>query len=351
MIQALLIFFSTLFVVATILPMVKSDFWTFRSLEYPRVQKLFMGILFLLLLMIFRSQAAETFLWMLVPVSLCILYLVSKIFPYTFISPKEMKQVKSLLPENEIKILTANVLQDNTQYQKLISQVNALSPDLVLLVETDQKWAAGTAVLDQSFPYRLKMPLDNTYGLLFFSKLKMRNEKILFRVEDDIPSIEAEVQLPSGVWVRVFGLHPKPPVPDESLYSTAKDKELMKVALIVEKENKPCIVMGDLNDVAWSHITMLFRKVSGLLDPRRGRGFFSTFSALHWWFRFPLDYIFCSLHFGLVSMRRLPFIGSDHFAMFIHLQYQPGLHGKEDEPEADAIEEKEAVEKATEPIK
>jgi hypothetical protein len=33
--------------------------------------------------------------------------------------------------------------------------------------------------------------------------------------------------------------------------------------------------------------------------------------------------------------------------MFIQLQYQPGLHSKADEPEADNEERKEAEEKAT----
>jgi endonuclease/exonuclease/phosphatase (EEP) superfamily protein YafD len=142
-------------------------------------------------------------------------------------------------------------------------------------------------------------------------------------------------------------LHPKPPVPDEALYSTAKDKELMKVALKIENYKDPCIVMGDLNDVAWSYVTELFRKVSGLLDPRRGRGFYSTFSANHWWMRFPLDYIFCSSHFGLISMHRMPHNGSDHFAMFIHLQYHEELKYKQEEPEADRKEKEDAVEKAT----
>jgi endonuclease/exonuclease/phosphatase (EEP) superfamily protein YafD len=108
--------------------------------------------------------------------------------------------------------------------------------------------------------------------------------------------------------------------------------------------------MGDLNDVAWSYVTKLFRKVSGLLDPRRGRGFYSTFSANHRWMRFPLDYIFCSAHFGLVEMKKMPHNGSDHFAMYIHLQYQEKLDKVQDKPEADGHEKEAAVQKANTPV-
>jgi endonuclease/exonuclease/phosphatase (EEP) superfamily protein YafD len=221
-----------------------------------------------------------------------------------------------------------------------------MDPDLVFLVETDEVWADGVKELDGRYPYTIKQPLDNTYGLLFYSRLPVRNDRLLFRVDPEVPSVELEVQLPSGTWVKVFGLHPKPPVPGESLYSTAKDKELMKVAFEVEHEQKPCIVMGDLNDVAWSHVTQLFRKVSGLLDPRRGRGFYSTFSANSRIMRFPLDYIFCSAHFGLIRMQRMPNNGSDHFAMFIHLQFDASLVRKQDTPDADQEEKEEAAEKA-----
>jgi endonuclease/exonuclease/phosphatase (EEP) superfamily protein YafD len=241
-------------------------------------------------------------------------------------------------------------LQDNRQYERLLQQVAQTDPDIVFLVETDSGWEAAMKVLEKNYPYTLKKPLSNTYGLLFYSRLPLKEGTIRYLAENDIPSVKTIVVLPSGVEVQLYGLHPKPPVPKEALTSTAKDKELMKVAFEVEKQHKPCVVMGDLNDVAWSYVTELFRKVSGLLDPRRGRGFYSTFSANHWWMRFPLDYIFCSTHFGLVSMRRMPYNGSDHFGMYIHLQYQPELKVVQEEPDADAKERADAIEKATAPV-
>jgi len=65
--------------------------------------------------------------------------------------------------------------------------------------------------------------------------------------------------------------------------------------------------------------------------------------------RFPLDYVFCSSDFGLVTMKRLSHNGSDHFPMFMHLQYQPVMEKIQKEPEADAEEKKEAKEIASQP--
>ncbi len=342
---------AVLFLTATVLPLVRNDYWTFRSLEYPRLQKLVIGIVLLIATFIFRSSFQDYFLWVVLPLVTACIYLCIKIYPYTWLAPKEMKAARIINENDELKVITANVLEDNEQYHRLVSLIKSIEPHLVLLVETDHKWEKAMKDLDNYYPFSLKKPIDNTYGLLFYSKLKLRNEKILFRVEDDVPSIEAEAMLPSGKWIKVYGLHPKPPVPDESLTSTAKDKELMKIALLAKEEKHPCIVMGDLNDVAWSHVTTLFRKVSGLLDPRRGRGFFSTYSAFHWWFRFPLDYIFCSKHFGWVEMKRLPPFGSDHFAMYIKLQYEPGEDHADKVPHADEEEKSEAQEKASQPVK
>ncbi len=262
-----------------------------------------------------------------------------------------MLRVASQNKENEIRIFAANVLQTNTQYAKMLQQIRDCNPDIIFLLETNKAWANGVKELAADYPYQLLQPLENTYGLLFYSRLKLKGQAVNYIVKNDIPSIEATVYLPSGQPVCIWGVHPEPPVPGESLYSTSKDKELMKVALKVRDCKFPCFVFGDLNDVAWSYTTELFRKTSRLLDPRRGRGFYSTFSAHHWFIRFPLDYIFCSEHFGLIQMKRLPKNGSDHFATFTQLAFKAVLKTVQNAPAADGAELKEAKEMAAQPVK
>ncbi len=349
MVKIVLGLLTAVFTIGTFLPVVKSNYWTFRILEYPRLQKFVIGLFILATAVFTREQTEGLFWWILILLLLSLTYLVIKILPYTPLSPKEMKRIEKGNGKDELKIFTGNVLQTNRQYNRILGQIRKQDPDVVFLVETDQGWDEAMQTLEKDYPHFLKKPLDNTYGLLFYSRLPFREAEIKFLAEPDIPSIQATVTLPNGKDVRIHGLHPRPPVPDESLTSTAKDKELMKIALSLEHFEDPCVVMGDLNDVAWSYVTMLFRKVSGLLDPRRGRGFYSTFSANHWWMRFPLDYIFCSAHFGLVSMRKMPHNGSDHFSMFIHLRYHEKMEKKQDKPEANGEEKKAAVKKAKEP--
>lgn len=262
-----------------------------------------------------------------------------------------MIRVKSTDKTNELKIFAANVLQENQQYETMVEQIKASDADIIFLLETSQAWADAVAMLEKDYPYKLINPLENTYGLVFYSRLKLEDGRINFLVKDDLPSIEVILILPSGAKIKIWGLHPEPPVPGESLYSTAKDKELMKVALKAKECTLPCIVFGDLNDVAWSHTTELFRKTSELLDPRRGRGFYSTFSAHHWFVRYPLDYIFCSKEFSLITMQRMPKNGSDHFATVTHLALRKDLEQAQDPPKADNEELEEAHDMANQEVK
>ena len=342
---------SIFFILTVFLSLIRNDFWIFKILEYPRLQKL--ALIIIVTGCWFFYWPFEKLFYQIIVGGLfvSIFYLIYKIWPYTVLSKKDILQVKSTDQQNEIKVFSANVLQDNQQFNTMLEHINTVDPDLIFLLETNAAWYNGMKELEKKYPYTLSSPLENTYGLLFYSRLKLENAKVMFLVKNDIPSIEATVMLSSGQKVKLWGLHPEPPVPGESLYSTAKDKELMKVALKVKECDLPCIVFGDLNDVAWSHTTELFRKTSELLDPRRGRGFYSTFSAHHWYIRFPLDYIFCSKEFGLIGMRRMPKNGSDHFATMTHLVFRKDLKERQEPKKADKEELEEAKELAAQPLK
>jgi len=331
------------------LPIVKSDFWIFRSLEYSRFQNFIISLVLEFIWLVYFSFYHQIDKITLALNIICLIYLSIKIFPYTILNKKEIKQVKTTNPDREIKILNANVLQTNRQYSALLAQIKSYQPDLIFLLETDHKWMNAVQDLKKDYSFFIEVPQENTYGMLFYSKFQINNQKINFLVKDDIPSISCQVVLPDKTQVQVWGLHPESPVPGESLTSTAKDKELSIIALKAKECDDPVIVMGDLNDVAWSSTTSLFTKTSRLLDVRKGRGFYSTFSAHHWFIRFPLDYIFCSADFGFIGMKRLHYNGSDHFPIFTHLIYHPNLENQQKkniEPER----EKEAKEKATQSI-
>jgi endonuclease/exonuclease/phosphatase (EEP) superfamily protein YafD len=167
-----------------------------------------------------------------------------------------------------------------------------------------------------------------------YSRLPLAESKVEYLVAPDIPSIHTLLTLPSGDKIRHHFLHPAPPSPTENDESSERDAELIIVAKSVAETDMPVIVTGDLNDVAWSETTRLFRKISGLLDPRIGRGMFNTFHADYWFMRWPLDHLFHSNHFTLSKICRLPPFGSDHYALFTELVLEAGRNFKQSGLEA-----------------
>ena len=330
--------------------LIPRDEWWFRGADFPRLQILAVGLLAFVLMIVWDAAwdfARELILMGLIA---ALAFQLKMVLPYTFFWKKQVKKVRTsqLNPDRQISLMVSNVLTPNTQYHLLVELIQKHRPDLVLTLETDQTWQNELSVIEPDYPYRVAVPLDNLYGMHLYSRLKLTETEVKFILSDEIPSIHTRVTLPSGNQVQLYCLHPKPPSPTEAKDSTLRDAELLIVGDQIQDLDESCIVMGDLNDVAWSRTTRLFQRISGLLDPRVGRHFVNTFHADYPLLRWSLDHIFHSTDFALVHMERLPHIGSDHFPVYVVLQtgrvfeqIQEELEQtEEDEQEAqDAIQE------------
>lgn len=339
---------SLLLCAATLLPIWRHDAWWVRAGDFPRLQIACLLGLLTTALIVWLARTGDARGWLLlVPTAGCLIYQLWWIAPYTPFFPKEVRNTDRHSRQAHIRVLAANVLTPNRQADRLLQLVRTHRPDVLVALETDRWWQDRLDTLGDEYPHAIKCPLDNLYGMHVYSRLPLEEAETRFLVEDDKPSMHALVRLRNGVGVRMHFLHPAPPSPTENDSSGERDAELLVVAKSVADSDAPVIVTGDLNDVAWSHTTRLFRKISGLLDPRVGRGMYNSYHAGNPLARWPLDHLFHSHHFRVAGLRRLPPFGSDHFAVWIDLAYageQPSQEGLED----DAADHAEAREKMAE---
>jgi len=318
---------ATLFlVIVTLLPFSRHEAWWIRGLDFPRLQFAIFAMLLLLSALLLLDLSCPESLGILTLVLFCLVYQAWWILPYTRLYPVEVCGVRKADNHSFISIMTANVLTPNRNAARLLELIRCNDPDVIVTLESDRWWQEQLDCLEGQYPYTVKCPLDNLYGMHVYSRYTLSESCIKYLVEPDVPSIHALVSLPCGTRIRAHFLHPAPPSPTENSESSERDAELLMVAKSVAQDDQPVIVTGDLNDVAWSETTRLFRKVSGLLDPRVGRGMYNTFHAGYPLLRWPLDHIFHSRHFTLARITRLPGFGSDHFALFTTLIYSESNH-------------------------
>jgi len=344
-VKIVLVVLALLLVIATALPLLRFNQWWIRALDFPRGQITIAGIVVFALYLFFWDpyRAYESVVLGLLVLAMG--YQVVKMFPYTVLMPKEVLAAESGSDDANVSLLVANVLMENRESEAFLNIVRKYDPDVILTVETDRWWEEALRSLEERYPYTLKNPLDNTYGMLLYSRLELINPEIRFVLKDSIPSMHMQVILPSDDRVFMHFVHPDPPNPEFATETTERDAEVLIVAREMEKREGPTIIAGDFNDVAWSRTTRLFQKTSGLLDPRVGRGMYNTFNAKNLLLRWPLDHVFHSDDFKLVRMAKGPAWGSDHFPMFIELSLESGAEADQEEPETSRAEGEQVDEK------
>ena len=293
----------------TLAPLTDSQEWWIRGWDFPRIHIAIVALLAIILgFAVWRKIVAV----MMVSLGVSAFYQAYSIFPYTQWATEEIMLQAGIPDSEQISLISANVLMGNTNHAAVIAMIEDEQPDVLFLMETDQVWADALAPTLESYDTVSSYPLDNHYGLILATSLRVVTSEIVFLSDDETPAVLAELEGPTGKFFFV-GLHPRPPVP--GVDTDARDEQIKRAALLADREVLPVVAMGDFNDVAWSWTSERFKEYGEFRDPRVGRGMIPSFDATSWWMRFPIDQLYITDGLGLISFSRLGPVGSDHFPM------------------------------------
>ncbi len=293
--------------------------WWIRIWDFPRTQILIAVLIIAALLFVFDRQSRP---WFPLAMLIAAAWQAYRIYPYTPLAPKEVSRVSAGEEDAEgcFKVVTLNVLQTNRDYARTLDLLAREDADIVLLLETDTAWRDAMMPQLSRYPTVLERPLDNTYGLIFATRLPAKGGQIVDLAEKDTPS--AFVTLTAGASdFHLMALHPRPPHPGRD--TEERDAELVMAAKRAAEVGMPVLAIGDFNDVAWSSTSLLFKQVGEFLDPRIGRGTYATFPANMIWLGWPLDHLFMTKEFLINEFRVLEDVGSDHRAVASRLCLSP----------------------------
>jgi len=203
-----------------------------------------------------------------------------------------------------LRVVTANVLMINTDFDAMIGELVAAEPDVMVLQEVSGAWADALAADERLEPWgwRHVVPMDGSFGYAVLSRIPAG-----FEAEDLLGVPVGIVTLDLGRPVELLAVHTLPPRTGE-LAEVWHDQ----MGLLADR---PCdILAGDLNATR-HHPSYRRLLASGLRDAHAEVG---RASASTWPKRaFPLppmrlDHVLVGDGVGVAAVWELPPSGSDH---------------------------------------
>jgi endonuclease/exonuclease/phosphatase (EEP) superfamily protein YafD len=216
-----------------------------------------------------------------------------------------------------IRVLTVNISFQQFSGRRLLEVVGEAAPDVVVAQELTPYAAEVLAELDKTFVYHLKMPADGAYGIAVWSRLELESTE-LFALGRR-PAIEARVRSPSGTFT-LIGVHLN--APTSPARAAARNRELEQLAARSASIMEPLVVAGDFNITPYSPFFRAWLDASGLTDSRRHRTLSVSWPVDLPVFGIPIDHVAVSPQFLILSHRRLPNFGSDHYGVLVDLALQ-----------------------------
>ncbi|MCA9010801.1 MAG: endonuclease/exonuclease/phosphatase family protein [Planctomycetaceae bacterium] len=221
-----------------------------------------------------------------------------------------------------IRVFLDNVLTHNQNHDQVIAQILAAGPDVIAILELNSDLEkALNQQLATSHPYVVSESQDNgNFGIGLWSRFPLSNERVFHLNTPILPSIEADVQLPSQA-IHLVVTHPLPPIGARNF--NHRNRHLALLGQRIQKQFRrdsaeSLILLGDLNLTPWSPLFHDFLAATDLQNAAAGRGLQPTWYR---WNAFPFGLILDhGLHSGNLRCQKrmvLPPNGSDHRALVL----------------------------------
>ena len=315
----LLILLALAGVAATIIPEIPGNIWWVRYFDFPRIQILIVSAaVWLLLLLVSQGRVSRL---TLLALAAAIAYQAYLLHPYTPFAPPNQIATETCAPGNRLRLLAVNLQMTNEHDNRLLNMVRQIDPDVAWFQEVDEWWLRNLAPLAATMPYHVTQAQPNYFGAALFSRYPLISPEVRFLTGSREPAVFTGIQLPSNQPIRLYAIHPRPPMPGQS--TAERDAQILATALAAHDDNLPHVVAGDLNAVPWEDVVHLAKRVGRFLDPRIGRGFYITWNAGNPVLKWPLDQILPGQAFTLTALRVLPEFGSDHRPYLADLCFNP----------------------------
>lgn len=302
----------------SILPLFDSDAWWVRYPTFPALQIAAAMVVVAVLLMLWRGWSGWIgIVGLLAGIAIQADRLSPYLAPAVFSRPAPTVPGGSCAPQDRVRVLEVNVQRTNRHDHALLDMIRAINPDIVWFQEVNGWWEKELSALQETLPYDVADVQENYFGVHLYSKLKLSDTSVQDLTNSNDPSVFATATLASGRRLRLYAIHPRPPLIGQS--TAERDGQLAATALAAHDDILPHVVLGDLNSVPWAAEIARLKAIGRVEDPRVGRGLFVTWNAERTLAKWPLDHILPGPGIVLSSMRVMPAFGSDHMPLLADL--------------------------------
>ena len=211
----------------------------------------------------------------------------------------------------QLRLLVANVWYPGEDYEALLELVERDRPDVIGLTELTRDWAAGVSSGLDEYPYRVLQVQPGGYGIGLYSRVPLRNARIVYPAKSWPPVARATVTVRSTT-VELFVLHAPSAI---RRGAAARHREFMReLGTLARAAGDTALVCGDFNAAPWTRPYQELRDRGRLERDDPWRPLEWTYPVWNRFLRVPIDQCLAGSAVS-VSSRTAPETGSDHFPL------------------------------------